>query len=66
MTLLVAEVAYQSIIHTAIVPILVPLTVSGELEEGYVPAWAVNSLHSRDCLDMVFPSDEAILEAMCR
>ena len=22
-------------------------------------------LHTRDCLDMVFPSDEAIMEAMC-
>ena len=59
------EVAYQAIIHTIVDPILVPLTVSEELEEAYLPAWEENSLHSRDCLDMVFSSDEAILEAMC-
>ena len=29
-----------------------------------MPAWAENSSHSIDCLDMVLPSDEAILEAM--
>ena len=61
----VVEVAYQAIIHTAIDPISVPLTVSEEMEEAYLPAWGVNSLHYRDCLDMFFPSDEAILEAMC-
>ena len=27
-------------------------------------AWVVESSHSQDCLDDVFPSDEAILEAM--
>ena len=27
-------------------------------------AWVVESSHSHDCLDDVFPSDEAILEAM--
>ena len=59
------EVAYQAIIHTTIDPIPVPLTVSEEPKEAYLPAWAVNSLHSRDCLDMVLPSNEAILEAMC-
>ena len=61
----VAEVAYQAITSTTIDPILVPLTVSEELEEVYLPAWAKNSLHSTDCLDMVLLSDEAILEAMC-
>ena len=60
-----ADVAYQAIIHTIVDPIPVPLTVSEEPEEAYLPAWAVNSLHSRDCLVMVLPSDEAILEAMC-
>ena len=59
------EVAYQAIIHTAVDSIMVPLTVSEEPEEAYLPTWAVNYLHSRDCLDMVFPLDEAILEAMC-
>ena len=36
-----------------------------EEEDPYVlPAWAVQSSHAHDCLDMVFPSDEAIIEAM--
>ena len=60
-----AKVAYQDIVHTTADAIPVPLTVSKELEESYFPAWAENSLHSRDCLDMVLPSDESILEAMC-
>ena len=59
------EVAYQAITQTTIDPILDPLTVSKDLEEVYFPAWVENSLHSTDCLDMVLPSDEAILEAMC-
>ena len=29
-----------------------------------LPAWAVQSSHAHDCLDMVFPSGEAIIEAM--
>ena len=61
----VVEVAYQAITQTTVDPFSVPLTVSEELEEAYLPAWAENSLHSTDCLDMVLPSDEAILEAMC-
>ena len=63
--LLAAKVAYQAIVHTTVDPILVPLTMSEELEECYLPTWAKNSLLSRDRLDMVLPSDEAILEAMC-
>ena len=59
------EVSYQDIIHTVVDPIPVPLTVSKEPKEACLPTWVVNSLHSRDCLDMVLPSDEAILEAMC-
>ena len=59
------EVAYQAVIHTAVDPVLFPLLVSEEPEEAYLPAWAENSLHTEDCLDMVLPSDEAILEAMC-
>ena len=58
------EVAYQAITQATIDPISDPLTVSEDLEEVYLPAWAKNSLHSIDCLDMVLPSDEAILEAM--
>ena len=63
-TLSVVEVAYQAITCTTVDPILVPFTVSKELEEAYLPAWAENSLHSRDFLDMVLSSNEAILEAM--
>ena len=29
-----------------------------------LPAWAVQSSHTHDCLDTVFPSNEAIIEAM--
>ena len=36
--LLAVEVAYQPIIHTAIDPIPVPLMVSEEPEEAYLPA----------------------------
>ena len=59
------EVAYQAITQTIVDPFLVPLTVSKELEEAYLPAWAKNSLHSTDCLDIVLPSNEVILEAVC-
>ena len=59
------EVAYQAITQTVVDPILDPLIVSEALEEFYFPAWAENSLHYMDCLDMVLPSDESILEAMC-
>ena len=58
--LLVVEVAYQAITQTIVDPIRVPLSVSEELEEVYLPAWEENSLHSMDCLDMVLPSDEAL------
>ena len=63
--LLEMEVAYQAIIHTVVDPIPVPLTVSEEIEEAYIPAWVEKSLHSRDFLDMDLPLNEAILEAMC-
>ena len=29
-----------------------------------LPTWAIESSHAHDCLDGVFPSDEAIIEAM--
>ena len=36
-----------------------------EEEDPYVlPAWAVESSHAHDYLDSVFPSGEAIIEAM--
>ena len=59
-------VTYQAITQTTIDPVPDPLAVSEGLEEVYFPAWEENSLHSMDCLDMVLPFDEAILEAMCR
>ena len=55
-----AKVAYQAITRTDVDPILVPLIVSEEPEEAYLPPWAENSLHFRDCLDMVLPLDEAM------
>ena len=58
------EVAYQAITQATIDPIPDPLTVLEDLEEVYFPAWAEKSSHSIDCLDMVLPSDEAILEPM--
>ena len=56
------EVAYQAITQAIVDPIPDPLTVSKDLEEAYLLAWADNSLHSIDCLDIVLPFDEAILE----
>ena len=36
-----------------------------EEEDPYVlSAWAIQSSHAHDFLDMVFPSDEVIIEAM--
>ena len=58
------EVAYQAIINTPVDPILVPPTVLEEPKKSHLLTWAKNSLYIDDFLDMVFPSDEAILEAM--
>ena len=63
--LLVVELAYQAIINTTVDHVSVPPTTPEEPEESYLYAWAENSLHTEDFLDMVLPSDEAILEAMC-
>ena len=42
-----------------------PSSLWMEEEDPYVlPAWAVQSSHTHDYLDSVFPSDEAIIEAM--
>ena len=57
----IVELAYQAITQTTIDLVLDPLTVSEDLEEVYLPAWAENSLHSTDCLDMVLPFDESTL-----
>ena len=37
-----------------------------EEDPSVLPAWEVQSSHAHDYLDMVFPSDEAIIEAMSR
>ena len=58
------EVAYQAITKTTVDPVPDPLTVSEDVEEVNLHAWVENSLHSADCLDMVLPFDEAILEAL--
>ena len=43
----------------------IPSSSRMEEEDSYVlPAWAIESSHAHDCLDSVFPSDEAIIEAM--
>ena len=43
---------------------MTPSLVSEELDETYLSAWVENSTYSYDCLDMVLPSDESIMEAM--
>ena len=56
-------VAYQANIVHVVEPS--PSSLRMEEEDPYVlPAWEMESSHSHDCLDDVFPSDEAILEAM--
>ena len=56
-------VAYQ--VNLDQVAELSPSSSRTEEEDPYVlPAWAVQSSHAHDCLDSVFPSDEAIIEAM--
>ena len=56
-------VAYQANIDHVVVPS--PSSSWTEEEDPYVfPAWVVESSHSHDCLDDVFSSDEAIIEAM--
>ena len=61
----VAIIAYQENLDFVAEPS--PSSSQTEEEDLYVlPAWAVESSHSHDCLDDVFPLDEAILEAMSR
>ena len=56
-------VAYQANLESVAEPS--PSSSWTEEEDPYVlPAWAVQSSHAHDCLDSVFPSDEAIIEAM--
>ena len=56
-------VAYQANLGCVAEPS--PSSSRTEEEDPYVlPAWVVQSSHAHDCLDSVFPSIEAIIEAM--
>ena len=58
------EVYYQVFFNATVDSIATPSSVLEELDEAYLLAWAENYTYSYDCLDMVFPLDKAILEAM--
>ena len=56
-------ISYQANIKCVAEPS--PSSLRTEEEDPYVlPAWVVQYSHAHDCLDSVFPSDEAIIEAM--
>ena len=56
-------IAYQDKLECVAEPS--PSSLRTEEEDPYVlPTWAVQSSHTHDFLDSVFPSDEAIIEAM--
>ena len=57
-SLLTSEVPYQAILDSTVDSI----STSSISEEAYIPAWEVNSTYPYDCLYMVLPFDEAILE----
>ena len=58
-----AMIAYQANLDCVVEPS--PSSSRTEEEDRYVlPAWVVESSHAHDCLDSVFPLDEAIIEAM--
>jgi hypothetical protein len=56
-----AEVAYSTVQQTSATPDPIP---APELDPLLEPIWAQNSLVDTDSLDLVLPSDEAIIEAM--
>jgi hypothetical protein len=56
-----AEVAYSAVQQTSATPDPIP---TQELDPLFEPIWAQNSLVDTDLLDLVLPSDEAIIEAM--
>ena len=63
MSLPATMVTYQANLECVAKPS--PSSLRTEEEDPYVlPAWVVQSSHVHECLDMVFPSDEAIIEAM--
>jgi hypothetical protein len=55
------EVAYSMVQQTSAMPDPIP---APELDPPFEPIWAQNSLVDTDSLDLVLPSDEAIIEAM--
>jgi hypothetical protein len=61
MPLSMTEVAYSIVQQASIDPDLTP---AQELDPVLEPAWAQGSLATTDSLDLVFPSDEVILEAL--
>jgi hypothetical protein len=61
----VAEVAYQAIQQATTDPDQTP-TITEEDDLFPEPIWAQNSSNSQDCLDIILPSYEAIIEAMVR
>lgn len=63
MPLSAAKTTYQTIQHATTDTDPNPPFIE-DLNHLIVPMWASNSSHSLDLLDMVFPSDKAIIEAM--
>jgi hypothetical protein len=61
MPLSTTEVAYSIVQQASADPDLTP---APELDPVLEPIWAQDSLATTDSLDLVFPSDEAILEAL--
>jgi hypothetical protein len=56
-----AEVAYSTVQQTSATPDPIP---APELDPLFEPIWAQNSLVDTDSLDLVLPSDKAIIQAM--
>jgi hypothetical protein len=63
MPLSAAEVTYQAIQQATADSDQTP-SWTEEDDQFPEPIWAQNSSTSQDCLDTIFPSDEAIIEAM--
>jgi hypothetical protein len=61
MPLSIAEVAYSTIQQSSVDPYPTP---TQELDLVLKPIWAQGSLVDNDSLDLVFPSDEVIIEVM--
>jgi hypothetical protein len=61
MPLSAAEVAYSLVQQTSTTPNMTP---AQELDPLREPIWAQGSLSNIDSLDLVLPSDEAVIEAM--